>query len=407
MARARNIKPGFFKNEILAELEMGDRLLFIGLWTLADREGRLEDRPKRIRIELFAFDDVDVDKMLATLHATGFILRYEIDGVKYIQITNFVRHQDPHYKEKASEIPPPAGQENKMKANNISRTQRKRILERDGYKCQSCGATDHLCLDHILPVSRGGDSSDENLQVLCSGCNTKKGNKLEGEKTGFNKKRGVSFSDTSDFDPIIIQGRPEIDSMKTPVAVGFSDSRIPSSLIPEPIEEPTPTAVIVQPIDEVQETIQRVWNYYVLILGRASTYTFTYKRKSKAIARYQDCLKLARGDPEEAAALMKRAVDALASSQFHRDGGYIDWDDNLFKSTEQLQKWLDKKQEKPNGKTEQRDSRNDQAERDAFALLGHPEAVGEVLPHGVRSGSIGDGRKAVIEIANRASAASD
>ena len=49
MARARNIKPGFFKNEFLAEMPCEVRLLFIGLWTLADREGRLEDRPKRIK----------------------------------------------------------------------------------------------------------------------------------------------------------------------------------------------------------------------------------------------------------------------------------------------------------------------------------------------------------------------
>ena len=53
MARARNIKPGLFSNEVIAELPAFDRLLFIGLWCLADREGRLEDRPKRIKMELF------------------------------------------------------------------------------------------------------------------------------------------------------------------------------------------------------------------------------------------------------------------------------------------------------------------------------------------------------------------
>jgi len=42
--RSRNIKPGFFKNEIIAEMPTETRLLFIGLWLLADREGRLEDR---------------------------------------------------------------------------------------------------------------------------------------------------------------------------------------------------------------------------------------------------------------------------------------------------------------------------------------------------------------------------
>ena len=53
MARARNIKPGFFKNELLAEMPPETRLLFMGLWCLADREGRFEDRPKKIKMELF------------------------------------------------------------------------------------------------------------------------------------------------------------------------------------------------------------------------------------------------------------------------------------------------------------------------------------------------------------------
>lgn len=108
MARARNIKPGFFKNEHLVELPFETRLLFIGLWTLADREGRLEDRPKRIQIELFPCDSVDVEKSLQQLADEGFIQRYQVDGAHYVQIINFLKHQKPHNNEKASEIPPPS-----------------------------------------------------------------------------------------------------------------------------------------------------------------------------------------------------------------------------------------------------------------------------------------------------------
>jgi len=50
MARTRSIKPSFFKNEFLAECEPMARLLFVGLWTLADRDGRLELRPRRIEL---------------------------------------------------------------------------------------------------------------------------------------------------------------------------------------------------------------------------------------------------------------------------------------------------------------------------------------------------------------------
>lgn len=107
MARARNIKPGFFKNEDLAECTSWARLCFAGLWTLADREGRLEDRPKRIKGDLFAYDSIEVDPLLCELASFGFILRYQVEAQRYIQITAFLKHQNPHHKEQPSIIPSP------------------------------------------------------------------------------------------------------------------------------------------------------------------------------------------------------------------------------------------------------------------------------------------------------------
>lgn len=105
MARARNIKPGFFMNEDLTDLPFEYRLLFIGLWTLADREGKLEDRPKRIKMELFPADNVDVDQGLSDLERYGFVERYEVNGVRIVMILKFTEHQRPHHTEKASELP--------------------------------------------------------------------------------------------------------------------------------------------------------------------------------------------------------------------------------------------------------------------------------------------------------------
>lgn len=105
MARARNIKPGFFANDQLAEIEPLGRLLFAGLWTIADREGRLEDRPKKIKAALLPYDDCDIDNLLTALHYAGFISRYVVDGQNYIQIINFAKHQNPHPKEALSIIP--------------------------------------------------------------------------------------------------------------------------------------------------------------------------------------------------------------------------------------------------------------------------------------------------------------
>lgn len=107
MARSRNLKPGFFKNETLAECSPLARLLFAGLWCLADRAGRLEDRPKRIRAEVLPYDDGSVDEMLNELHQAGFILRYSVGEQRLIQVQNFAKHQNPHCREPESTIPAP------------------------------------------------------------------------------------------------------------------------------------------------------------------------------------------------------------------------------------------------------------------------------------------------------------
>lgn len=108
MARSRNIKPGFFSNEDLVELPFSTRILFSALWCLADREGRLEDRPKKIKMFAFPADNVDVDEALQELHDRALIVRYEVDGKLYLAIPAFYKHQKPHSKEAASTIPPPS-----------------------------------------------------------------------------------------------------------------------------------------------------------------------------------------------------------------------------------------------------------------------------------------------------------
>ena len=105
MARARNIKPAFFQNEHLAECDPLARLLFAGLWTLADRLGKLEDRPKRIKAATLPYDECDADALLLQLAERGFIQRYCVGASRYILIVNFTKHQHPHAKEPESAIP--------------------------------------------------------------------------------------------------------------------------------------------------------------------------------------------------------------------------------------------------------------------------------------------------------------
>lgn len=105
MARSRNIKPGFYKNYDLADAGPLAQLLFSGLWCLADKEGRLEDKPRLIKAEIFPYYDCDVNGELTVLARLGFICRYVVDGVSVIEVQNFKEHQNPHHTEKASRLP--------------------------------------------------------------------------------------------------------------------------------------------------------------------------------------------------------------------------------------------------------------------------------------------------------------
>ena len=58
---------------------------------------------------------------------------------------------------------------------------RRNLLRRDSHACQYCGAMERLTLDHVLPKSRGGPDTWENLVAACVPCNTRKGNRTPDE----------------------------------------------------------------------------------------------------------------------------------------------------------------------------------------------------------------------------------
>jgi uncharacterized phage protein (TIGR02220 family) len=119
--RARNIKPGFFDNETLAKLGPCGQILFEGLWCLADRDGRLENRPARIKVKISPYyepflgltvnpplnngEPTVIERLIHQLTTLGFLTLYDVNGNQYIQIMNFLKHQRPHITEKQSQIP--------------------------------------------------------------------------------------------------------------------------------------------------------------------------------------------------------------------------------------------------------------------------------------------------------------
>lgn len=64
----------------------------------------------------------------------------------------------------------------KMKLNSSIK---QKVFDRDGRMCAKCGSTTKLCIDHIIPVSRGGFTKMENLQVLCEKCNLIKSDQIK------------------------------------------------------------------------------------------------------------------------------------------------------------------------------------------------------------------------------------
>ena len=77
---------------------------------------------------------------------------------------------------------PSSGSTKRRTRREISDRQRFRILVRDGFRCKACGASPliqpgtELHVDHILPWSKGGETTDENLETKCKQCNLGKGN---------------------------------------------------------------------------------------------------------------------------------------------------------------------------------------------------------------------------------------
>lgn len=154
MARSRNIKPSIFKNEVLGTQDPFLTILFAGLWCLADREGRLEDRPLRIKAEIFPYRELpNFNGYLTELYTLGFIHRYSEGGVSIIQVVNFKKHQNPHKTERHSELP-----EFTDKSNSCAITV-KEPLNNDGLTEAAVLIPDSLLL---IPDSK----KDKNTEVV-------------------------------------------------------------------------------------------------------------------------------------------------------------------------------------------------------------------------------------------------
>lgn len=93
MARIRNIKPDFWTDEKLVELETWERLLFIGLWNFADDEGYMPYSPKRIKMQVFPGDSLEVSRGVQSLISIGAVELFDSEFGPVLHVSKWSKHQ--------------------------------------------------------------------------------------------------------------------------------------------------------------------------------------------------------------------------------------------------------------------------------------------------------------------------
>lgn len=83
-----------------------------------------------------------------------------------------------------------------MEKQRIPTNIRRQVIERDGYYCVYCDEdlrSAEIHLDHVIPESKGGLTTVDNLQVTCRRCNTAKGTLTESEFTARLRQRAMNI----------------------------------------------------------------------------------------------------------------------------------------------------------------------------------------------------------------------
>lgn len=102
---------------------------------------------------------------LTRSQGSGF---YRLQGAEYLyeimQVLLNVHHRKVIYGQASS--------------RSIPQAVKSAVHQRDGGKCVECGDREYLEFDHIIPFSKGGASSEKNVQLLCRRCNMRKSDKI-------------------------------------------------------------------------------------------------------------------------------------------------------------------------------------------------------------------------------------
>lgn len=183
----KTMVPNFFLDHIMADLSGVEFLVALAIFRLTSGEGVVE-----APISLREFSRITGCRRKQTLieairglRDRGYVFTSGEQG--QVRSYRFVGMESPdaflaaekYYFERSQvrkALEPPRVDLRKL--NPISFAIRLQVFRRDQV-CQHCGGEDRLQVDHIRPLAKGGDSSLENLQLLCIRCNARKGNRWE------------------------------------------------------------------------------------------------------------------------------------------------------------------------------------------------------------------------------------
>ena len=105
MAYIRTIKASFFTSDDIVSLSPLARLLYIALWTEADREGRFTWRPGNFKLRFLPGDSCEISELCNELVESGLVATYSVNGKTYAEIPTFKRHQFINNREGKSTLP--------------------------------------------------------------------------------------------------------------------------------------------------------------------------------------------------------------------------------------------------------------------------------------------------------------
>lgn len=161
--KIRSVRPEFFTDPTMAQLDAMARLLYVGLWCYVDDDGRGEWLPKLIEGQIFPHEDVDIDALLEQCVRSGRVVRYTDGNREFFYIPTFTRYQKPNRKVD-SKLPDPSECRNPS-SDPAPTVREQRVRSGDAHAVEGEGGGVGEGGVEVLPtvVPRGPDGDETRL----------------------------------------------------------------------------------------------------------------------------------------------------------------------------------------------------------------------------------------------------